>query len=200
MKFRVGHGIDIHRFADGDHVILGGVKIPHTHSIDAHSDGDVVLHAITDALLGALGMGDLGQWFPDSDPELKDIDSKSLLMPIIMSMRDHGYELNNLDVTVVAQAPRLSEYKEAMKEGIAELFAVEDSLINIKATTPEKLGALGRKEGIEAHAMLSLIGGESKTEHTGNHFVLMPEEIDTGKTDVHEIMITDEIELDGDDL
>ncbi len=200
MKFRVGHGIDIHRFTDGDHVILGGIKIPHTHSIDAHSDGDVILHAITDALLGALGLGDLGQWFPDSDPELKGIDSKNLLMPIIMSMRDHGYELNNLDVTVIAQAPRLSEYKDAIKQSVSELFSADEDQINIKATTPEKMGALGRSEGIEAHAMLSLIGGQTEDQHTGNHFLLMPENLDTSRTDVHEIIIDEEIEIDGDDL
>lgn len=200
MKFRVGHGIDIHRYKEGDHIILGSVRIPHTHSIDAHSDGDVVLHAITDALLGALGLGDIGQWFPDSDPELAGINSKDLIMPIIMCMRDHGFELNNLDVTVVAQAPRIGEYKDEIKKNLVELFSVENGQINVKATTPEKMGALGRKEGIEAHAMLSLIGGETNIAHTGNHFVLMPEEIDTSRTDVHEILELDEIELDGEDI
>ena len=157
MKFRIGHGFDVHSFKLGDHVMLGGIKIPHTHGIDAHSDGDVILHSITDALLGALGMGDLGNWFPDSDPELKDISSKNLIMPIIMSMREKGFELNNLDVTVVAQAPRVSAYSEEIRKNIATIFSANIDAINIKATTTELLGYLGRKEGIACYAVVSLI-------------------------------------------
>jgi len=205
MKFRIGHGIDIHRFTDGDHIVLGGVKVPHTHGIDAHSDGDVVLHSITDALLGALGLGDIGEWFPDTDPELKGIDSKNLIMPIIMCMRDNGFELNNLDVTIVAQQPRLSNYKDAMKANLLELFSVNDGQINIKATTPEKMGYIGRLEGIEAHAVLTLVGQEKVTVRKKNQFFLMPEElVDPSDTsEVRELNIEDldgEIDLGADDL
>ena len=164
MKFRIGHGIDVHSFKAGDHVMLGGIKIPHTHGINAHSDGDVILHSITDALLGALGMGDLGNWFPDTDPELKGIASKDLIMPIIMSMREKGFELNNLDVTVVAQAPRVSAYSDRIRENIANIFSANIDVINIKATTTEHLGYLGRKEGIACHAVISLIDAKTLQE------------------------------------
>jgi len=164
MKFRIGHGIDIHAFEAGDHVMLGGIKLPHTHGIKAHSDGDVVLHAIADALLGALGMGDLGQWFPDSDPNLKNIQSKDLLLPMLMSMRGNGYELNNLDVTIISQAPKVSDYSDKIRANVASIFSVDINLINIKATTTEHLGYIGRKEGICAHAILSLIGSSDEEE------------------------------------
>jgi len=200
MKFRVGQGIDMHRYKDGDHIILAGVKVPHTMGIDAHSDGDVVLHSITDALLGALALGDIGQWFPDSDPDLADIDSKALILPIIMSMRDNGYELNNLDVTIIAEAPKIGDYKDEIKQSLLDLFEADKDQINIKATTAEKMGSIGRMEGIEAHAIVSLIGGHTTIEHTSNHFMLMPDELDTSRTDVHEILELDEIELDSEDL
>lgn len=158
MKFRIGHGLDVHAFEAGDHVVLGGIKVPHNRGVKAHSDGDVILHAITDALLGALGMGDIGQWFPDNDPEFKNIESKNMIIPIIMSMADHGFKLNNLDVTVVAQAPKVSDYTDAIRKNVATLFNADISQVNIKATTTEQLGALGRKEGISAHAVISLIG------------------------------------------
>jgi len=190
----------MHRYTQGDHIILGGVKVPHTHAIDAHSDGDVVLHAVTDALLGALGLGDIGEWFPDSDPELADIDSKNLITPIIMCMRDHGFELNNLDITIIAQAPKVVDYKELIQKSISQVFSCEHELINVKATTPEHMGALGRKEGIQAHAVLSLIGKQDDVERTGNQFVLVPEELDISNTNVQEIIIDTEIELDGEDI
>ena len=144
--------------------MLGGIKVPHTHSVDAHSDGDVILHSITDALLGALGMGDLGNWFPDSDPELKDIASRDLILPIIMSMREKGFELNNLDVTVVAQAPRVSAYSDEIRKNIASIFSADIDVINIKATTTEQLGYLGRKEGIACHTVISLIDSNTLKE------------------------------------
>ncbi|MBT8141826.1 MAG: 2-C-methyl-D-erythritol 2,4-cyclodiphosphate synthase, partial [Gammaproteobacteria bacterium] len=145
-------------------VMLGGIRVPHTHGISAHSDGDIVLHAITDALLGALGMGDIGQWFPDNDPDLNDISSKDLIMLIIMSMRGNGYELNNLDVTIVAQVPHVMEHSDAIRKSIATIFSCEIDRINIKATSTEKLGAIGRKEGISAHAVISIIGKTQQDE------------------------------------
>jgi len=207
MKFRIGHGIDIHRYTDGDHLMLGGVKVPYTRGIDAHSDGDVVLHSVTDALLGALALGDIGQWFPDSDPELAGIESKNLILPIIMCMRDHDFELNNLDVTIVAQEPRLSDYKDAIKANLIELFSVKADQVNIKATTPEKMGFVGRLEGIEAHAVLTLIGIEKKSSEKQNQFFLMPDDLsdDSNATEVNEITIeemedTQEITIDANDL
>lgn len=185
MKFRIGHGIDIHAFEAGDHVVLGGVKVPHNKGIKAHSDGDIILHAVTDALLGALGMGDLGQWFPDNDPEFKDIQSKDIIMPIIMSMRGNGFVLNNLDVTVIAQAPKVSDFTDEIRENIASIFNADLSQINIKATTNEMLGAIGRKEGICAHAVISLIGKTNPKEE------LSTEIADTGEQKIHEINIRD---------
>jgi len=198
MKFRIGHGFDVHRFKKGDHVMLGGIKIPHSHGIEAHSDGDVILHSITDALLGALGMGDLGNWFPDSDAELKDIASRDLIMPIIMSMRQKGYELNNLDITVVAQAPRVNEYSDQIRENIANIFSTNIEIINIKATTTEGLGYLGNKEGIACHAVLSLIDSVTLKDSTLETEILNMDKrteddaIDlTGEIDIREFNFND---------
>jgi len=187
MKFRIGHGFDVHAFEEGDHIMLGGIKIPHTHGIKAHSDGDVVLHSITDALLGALGMGDLGHWFPDTDPELADIESRDLILPIIMSMREKGFELNNIDVTIVAQAPKIGPYSEAICTSVAEIFSADESVINIKATTTEHLGYIGRKEGISAHTVISLIDAETLKE---SH--VKPSESDS---DDHTIDLTGDIDI-----
>ncbi len=202
MKFRLGHGIDVHSFKPGDHVMLGGIKIPHTHGIDAHSDGDVILHSITDALLGALGMGDLGNWFPDSNPELKDIASKDLIMPIIMSMRVKGFELNNLDVTVVAQAPRVNVYADEIRKNIASIFSANIEVINIKATTTEQMGYLGRKEGIACHTVISLIDAETLKESDAKALKESFEIKDKGissiankEDDDHTIDLTGEIDI-----
>lgn len=156
MKFRVGHGIDIHRYKEGDHIILGGVRIPHTHAIDAHSDGDVVLHAICDAVLGACALGDIGHHFPDTDPEFAGADSCKLLSHCISLAQNKGFKLSNLDVTIVAQAPKIAPYIERMRLKIANLFSCDIGAINVKATTTEKLGYIGRKEGIATHAVCLL--------------------------------------------
>ena len=199
MKFRIGHGFDVHSFKAGDHVMLGGVKVPHTHGIQAHSDGDVILHSITDALLGALGMGDLGNWFPDSDPELKGIASTDLIRPVIISMRHKGFELNNLDVTVVAQAPKVSTYSEKIRETIANLFSAQIDVINIKATTTEHLGYIGRKEGLACYAVISLIDSDfQKPNITGQSGSTVQDEIQTTLANIeedHTIDLTGEIDI-----
>jgi 2-C-methyl-D-erythritol 2,4-cyclodiphosphate synthase len=186
MKFRVGHGIDVHPFEKGDHVMLGGIKVPHSKGIKAHSDGDVVLHAVTDALLGALGLGDIGQWFPDTDPDIKDIESKDLMLPILMSMRNNGFELNNLDITVICQTPKISGYSDEIRKSIASIFKANEKQINIKATTTENMGSIGREEGIAAHAVISLIGTSTKSLELDEFF-----EQNSDNSGIHEIDIND---------
>ncbi|MDT8453310.1 MAG: 2-C-methyl-D-erythritol 2,4-cyclodiphosphate synthase [Gammaproteobacteria bacterium] len=151
---RVGHGFDVHAFADGDHIMLAGVRIAHTHGLLAHSDGDVVIHAICDALLGAIAAGDIGRHFPDTDARYENIDSRLLLQSVYQKVKQAGYGLSNLDVTIVAQAPVLSTYITPMCESIAELLKVQKNQINIKATTTEKLGYVGRREGVAVHAVV----------------------------------------------
>ena len=153
---RIGHGFDAHRFCEGDHVVIGGVRIPHTQAMLAHSDGDVLIHAICDALLGALGLGDIGRHFPDTDPAYAGIDSTRLLQRVVASMRGAGWRLGNLDATVIAQAPRLGPHIEAMRRRLAELLEAAPEQVNIKATTTEKMGYTGRGEGISAHAVVLL--------------------------------------------
>ena len=153
---RIGHGFDAHRFCEGDHVVIGGVRIPHTQAMLAHSDGDVLIHAICDALLGALGLGDIGRHFPDTDPAYAGIDSTRLLEQVMASMRGAGWRLGNLDATVIAQAPRLGPHIEAMRRRLAELLEAAPEQVNIKATTTEKMGYTGRGEGISAHAVVLL--------------------------------------------
>lgn len=152
---RIGHGYDVHRFSDeGDHIILGGVKISHDRGLEAHSDGDVLIHAICDALLGSISAGDIGRHFPDTDAQYKNIDSCLLLQQVYKKVQQTGYQLANLDVSVIAQAPVLQPYIQSMCERIAQVLAVSQDQINIKATTTEKLGYIGRKEGIAAHAVV----------------------------------------------
>jgi 2-C-methyl-D-erythritol 2,4-cyclodiphosphate synthase len=151
---RIGQGYDVHRFNDGDHVILGGVKIPYEQGLEAHSDGDVVLHALCDALLGAAALGDIGKHFPDTDPEFKGADSRVLLRHVYSIIQEQGYSLGNADITIVAQAPKMAPYMTAMCENIATDLQVEINQINVKATTTEKLGFEGRKEGIAVHAVV----------------------------------------------
>jgi len=133
--------------------MLAGVRIEHTHGLLAHSDGDVVIHAICDALLGSIAAGDIGQHFPDSEPEYKNIDSRILLQKVYRKVKQEGYELSNLDVTIIAQAPLLSFYMSSMCESIEGILLVQKNRVNIKATTTEKLGYVGRKEGIAVHAV-----------------------------------------------
>ena len=163
---RVGTGYDVHAFGPGDHVTLGGVKIPYKQGIRAHSDGDVLLHALCDALLGAMGLGDIGEHFPDSDARWKGADSRVFLRQIASMMTLHGWRLVNADLTVIAEAPRLGSHRAEMRSVIASELATRPERINIKATTHEGLGALGRAEGIACQAIVLLARlGEGNHEH-----------------------------------
>jgi 2-C-methyl-D-erythritol 2,4-cyclodiphosphate synthase len=154
---RIGHGYDVHRFCEGDHVMLGGVRIDHAQGLAAHSDGDVVLHALCDALLGAIGAGDIGRHFPDDDPAWAGADSRDLLRRVVAQVQAAGFILGNADLTVIAQAPRLAPHIGAMVERIAADCGVVPGAVNVKATTTEGLGFCGRREGIAAHAVVLLL-------------------------------------------
>lgn len=154
---RIGHGFDVHAFGAGDSITLGGVRIPHSHGLVAHSDGDVLLHALCDALLGAAGLGDIGQHFPDSDSEFKGIDSRILLRRVCFLLAEQGLTVGNVDATIIAQAPRMAPHIPAMRENIASDLGITATQINIKATTTERLGYIGRKEGIAVHAVALLL-------------------------------------------
>ena len=151
---RIGHGFDAHRFGEGDSVTIGGISIPHSQGLIAHSDGDVLIHAICDAILGAMALGDIGKHFPDNDPAFKNIDSAELLKSVMQSANKKGYVVGNLDCTVIAQAPRLGAHISAMQTKLAGLLNVEVDSVNVKATTTEKMGYTGRGEGISAHAVV----------------------------------------------
>ncbi|AUM11693.1 2-C-methyl-D-erythritol 2,4-cyclodiphosphate synthase [Ketobacter alkanivorans] len=151
--FRIGHGFDVHRFGEGDHLMLGGVSIPFEHGFVAHSDGDVALHALADALLGAAALGDIGQHFPDTDAQYKGADSRVLLRHVMGVVRTAGYQVGNVDVTIVAQAPKMAPHIPLMRANIAEDLQLDLGGVNVKATTTEKLGYTGRKEGIAVHAV-----------------------------------------------
>ncbi len=153
---RMGHGIDVHRFGPGDHVTLGGVAIPHDQGLVAHSDGDVALHALADALLGALALGDIGQHFPDTDNAYKGADSRALLRHVLSLVQNHGYSVANADITVLAERPKLATHIPLMCERIAADLNVLPAQVSVKATTTEQLGFVGRREGIEAHAVVML--------------------------------------------
>lgn len=154
---RIGHGFDAHRFCDGDQVVIGGVRIPHDRGLEAHSDGDVLIHALCDALLGAAGLGDIGRHFPDTDDAYKGIDSRVLLRRVIESLRGEGWQVGNVDCTVIAQAPRLGPHITMMRACLAADLQVTVSQVNVKATTTEKMGYTGRGEGIAAHAVILLV-------------------------------------------
>jgi len=156
---RIGHGFDVHAFGPGDHITLGGVKIDFDRGLEAHSDGDVALHALCDALLGAAALGDIGQHFPDTDPAFRNADSRSLLRSVIDKITQRGWQVNNIDVTIIAQAPRLSDHLAAMRMRVAADCRVEEGQINFKATTTERLGYIGREEGIACHAVVLLESG-----------------------------------------
>ena len=151
---RIGHGFDAHRFGEGDSVTIGGVAIPHTQGLIAHSDGDVLIHAICDAILGAMALGDIGKHFPDNDPAFENIDSAELLKSVMQSASDKGYVVGNIDCTVIAQSPRLGAHIPAMQTKLSMLLNVEADAVNVKATTTEKMGYTGRGEGISAHAVV----------------------------------------------
>ncbi|MCP2036770.1 2-C-methyl-D-erythritol 2,4-cyclodiphosphate synthase [Planomicrobium sp. HSC-17F08] len=154
---RIGQGYDVHQLAEGRPFILGGIEIPHDRGLLGHSDADVLLHTITDAALGAIGGGDIGKHFPDTDPEFKDADSRKLLTHIWQYVKEQGYELGNVDCTVIAQKPKLAPYIEQMRESIASLLEADISQVNVKATTSEHLGFTGREEGIAALAVILLV-------------------------------------------
>ena len=153
---RIGHGYDVHAFGDGDHIMLCGVRIAHPCGLMAHSDGDVALHALTDGLLGALALGDIGHHFPDDDPTFEGADSRQLLRQVVALVGERGYALGNADLTIIAQAPKLASYIGAMRQNLAEDLGCDLDRINVKATTTEKLGFVGREEGIAVHAVVLL--------------------------------------------
>jgi len=157
---RIGSGVDVHAFGPGDFVMLGGVRVPHTHGVVAHSDGDVVLHALTDALLGAAGLGDIGQHFKDTDPQWKGVDSKRFVRAVMEMLRARKLRVGNADVTVLAERPKLSPVRDDIRRQVAELLEVGVDHVNVKATTTEKLGFLGRAEGIAAQAVVLLLDVE----------------------------------------
>jgi 2-C-methyl-D-erythritol 2,4-cyclodiphosphate synthase len=148
MKMRIGQGMDVHRFGPGDHLMLGGVRIPFDKGFVAHSDGDVLLHALCDALLGSLALGDIGRHFPDTDPEWCGADSKMLLRAVVGMVHRSGYRLVNLDAVIMAEAPRMAPHIDLMRSGIATACDVDIGQVSVKATTTETLGFTGRREGI----------------------------------------------------
>lgn len=152
MTIRIGQGFDVHAFGEGDKIVIGGVVIPHNKGLIAHSDGDVLLHALSDALLGAVGLGDIGKHFPDTDMQYRNADSRSLLKMVYAKVQQKGYELVNADLTVIAQAPRMATHIPYMVNAISQDLKVDPELINVKATTSERLGFVGREEGIACQA------------------------------------------------
>lgn len=154
--FRIGQGFDVHQLVGGRPLIIGGVAIPYEKGLLGHSDADVLLHTVADACLGAIGEGDIGRHFPDTDPDFKDADSAKLLKHVWLLVKQKGYELVNADCTIIAQKPKMAPYVEQMKTRIAELLEAEAEQINVKATTTEKLGFTGREEGIASQAVVLL--------------------------------------------
>ncbi len=150
---RIGHGYDVHRLCEGRKLIIGGVEIPHETGLLGHSDADVLLHAISDSLLGAAAMGDIGAMFPDTDPAFKDADSLVLLRKVVLRLNDAGFKPINIDATIIAQKPKMRPYIDTMRENIAETLDIDVSCVNVKATTEEKLGFTGNCEGIAAHCV-----------------------------------------------
>ncbi len=155
--WRIGQGFDVHAFQDGDHLVIGGVQIPFDKAFKAHSDGDVLIHALCDALLGAAGLGDIGRHFPDNDPAFAGVDSRVLLRQVLALLDEQGWRLGNADLTIIAQAPKMAPWIPAMRETLAEDLSVSPSQLNVKATTTEWLGFTGRGEGIAAQAVVLLV-------------------------------------------
>lgn len=153
---RIGHGYDVHRLVEGRDLILGGVKINHKTGLDGHSDADVLLHAVSDALLGAAGLGDIGRHFPDTDPKYKGADSLELLRIVGEKVAAAGYRVSNIDVTLIAQKPKVKDYIPQMQSNIASVLHLETNRVNVKATTEERLGFTGREEGMACHAVCLL--------------------------------------------
>lgn len=152
--YRIGHGYDVHRFGEGEFLVLGGVKIPYHHGFIAHSDGDVLIHSLCDALLGSVAEGDIGQHFPDNDEKYRNIDSRLLLVRCDEILKRRNYAIGNIDATIVAQAPKMSSYIQTMCQQLSEVLDISISQINIKATTTEKLGFAGREEGVAVHTVV----------------------------------------------
>jgi len=157
MEFRIGEGWDVHALAAGRKLIIGGVEIPHTVGLLGHSDADVLLHAVTDALLGAAALGDIGRHFPDTDPEFKGADSVVLLVEVARRVRAKGFEIGNIDSTVIAQAPRLAPHITAMRERIAQALGLDVDQVNVKAKTAERMGPVGEGKAMEARAAALLV-------------------------------------------
>jgi len=154
---RIGHGFDVHAFGPGEFIMLGGVHIPHTQGLIAHSDGDVLLHALCDALLGAAGLGDIGQHFPDSSAAFRNIDSRILLRRVVLLLQERRLAVGNVDATIIAQTPRMAPHIAAMRECLAADLNIAPDQVNVKATTTERLGYVGRGEGIAVHAVALLV-------------------------------------------
>ncbi len=154
---RIGFGVDVHAYGPGDFVMLGGVRVPHSRGVVAHSDGDVVLHALCDALLGASGLGDIGQHFKDSDPQWKGADSRRFVQAVLEMLRARHLRVGNADITVLSETPKVSPVRDEMRRQIAGLLEVGEDRVNVKATTTERLGFLGRGEGLAAHAVVLLV-------------------------------------------
>lgn len=157
MDFRIGHGYDVHAFGDGDHLMLGGVRVPHERGVQAHSDGDVAIHALCDAMLGALALGDIGVHFPPSDARWKDADSRAFLRHCDALLRARGWQVGNCDITVVCERPKVGPHAEAMRALLAADLGIEVDRVSVKATTSERLGFTGRGEGIAAQAVCLLV-------------------------------------------
>lgn len=157
MTIRIGFGYDSHRFTDGDYIVIGGVKIPFEKGLDAHSDGDALLHALCDALLGAAAMGDIGKHFPDNDPEYKNIDSSVLVKNVMQKLDDENYLVGNIDSTIILEKPKLATHITAMQNNIGDLLNISQHDVNVKATTNEGMGFIGRGEGVAAYVVATLI-------------------------------------------
>jgi 2-C-methyl-D-erythritol 2,4-cyclodiphosphate synthase len=156
MSFRIGSGFDVHAFGPGDHVMLGGVRIPAQRGVIAHSDGDVLLHALTDALLGAAGLGDIGQHFPDSEARWKGAASVQFVRHAVQLLMAQGWQVVNADLTLLGETPRIAAHRDAIRDSIAEALGIAAAVVNVKATTTEQLGFLGRDEGLAAQAVVLL--------------------------------------------
>eukprot|EP01025_Chloroclados_australasicus_P055149 TRINITY_DN6610_c0_g1_i5.p2 TRINITY_DN6610_c0_g1~~TRINITY_DN6610_c0_g1_i5.p2 ORF type:complete len:227 (+),score=20.80 TRINITY_DN6610_c0_g1_i5:120-800(+) len=157
LPFRVGHGFDLHRLAEGYKLIIGGIDIPHTKGCEAHSDGDVLLHCITDAILGALTLPDIGQLFPDNDPKWKGASSDIFVKEAVRLMNERGYIIGNVDCTIIAQKPKLSPHKERIRDNVAALLQAHPQVVNIKAKTHEKVDSIGEERSIACHTVISLV-------------------------------------------
>ena len=154
--FRTGHGFDLHVLADHRELILGGVKIPHERGLLGHSDADCVIHALADSLLGAVALPDIGHFFPDNDPANKDMDSTKILKRAVLEIQQLGYRCSNVDITIIAQKPKLADFLPQMRKVLSQILGIEDNCVGLKATTHEKIGSIGRSEGIAAHAVCLL--------------------------------------------